>query len=83
MRVRDIDDFVGKYVSAEYVRRNILRFSDDDIKEQDAQIQAEWDNPQFNLQLKDIQFQQEYGVVDNAQDQGNPGGNNGQGNSGT
>jgi hypothetical protein len=82
LRVRDIDDFVGKYVSAEYVRRNILRFSDDDIKEQDAQIQAEWDNPQFNLQLKDLQFQQEYGVVDDAQNQGNPGSSNGQGNTG-
>ena len=39
--LREIDEFVGKYYSVEWVRKNVLMQSDDDIKESDKQIQAE------------------------------------------
>ena len=36
-----IDEYVGKYVSDEWVRKNILRQTDEEIKEIDAQIKKE------------------------------------------
>ena len=39
--IREIDEYVGKYFSQEWVRKNILRQSEDDIKDIDAQIEAE------------------------------------------
>jgi hypothetical protein len=46
--LRDIDDFTGKYYSHEWVRRNVLYQTEEDIKEIDAQIVEEMDNPQYN-----------------------------------
>jgi len=44
--VRDIDEFVGKYYSAEWVRKNILYQTEEEIEEIDAQIDQEIeDNP--------------------------------------
>jgi hypothetical protein len=37
----DIDNYVGKYFSIEYVRKNILQQSEDDIKEIDEQMEEE------------------------------------------
>ena len=37
----DIDNYVGKYFSVEYVRKNILQQSEDDIKEIDEQMAEE------------------------------------------
>ena len=39
--LREIDDYVGKYFSKEWIRRNVLRQSDEDIDEINAQIDAE------------------------------------------
>ena len=39
--IREIDEYVGKYFSQEWVRKNILRQTEDDIKDIDAQIEAE------------------------------------------
>ena len=36
-----VDEYVGKYVSDEWVRKNILRQTDEEIKEIDAQIKKE------------------------------------------
>lgn len=46
--LRDIDDYTGKYYSHEWVRRNVLYQTEEDIKEIDAQIVEEQDNPQYN-----------------------------------
>lgn len=46
--LRDIDDFAGKYYSHEWIRRKVLRQSDEEIEEIDEQIQDEMDNPQYN-----------------------------------
>lgn len=51
IRLRDIDEFVGKYYSAQWVRKNILKQSDDDIEELDKEITDEAGNPQFNQEL--------------------------------
>jgi hypothetical protein len=37
--VRDMDEYVGKYFSAEYVRKNVLMQTDDEIEEIDRQNQ--------------------------------------------
>ena len=39
--VREMDEFVGRYYSIEYVRKNILKQSDEDIKLIDGQIKKE------------------------------------------
>jgi hypothetical protein len=36
-----VDPYVGRYFSQEWVKKNILQLSDDDIKEMDKQIQKE------------------------------------------
>ena len=49
--LRDIDDYLGKFYSHEWVRKNILYQTDDDIQQIDAQIIEEMKNPQFNPDL--------------------------------
>lgn len=46
--VREVNDFVGKYYSNEWVRRNILKQSDDEMEEIDKQILDELKNPVYN-----------------------------------
>jgi hypothetical protein len=62
---RNFQDMVGKYYSHEWVRKNILQQSDDDIEEMDAQIAKEnqtqdprWINPAIEQNLQMIQQQQ-------------------------
>lgn len=45
--LRDIDDYAGKYYSHEWIRRNVLRQTDEEMEEMDEQIQDEQDDPQF------------------------------------
>lgn len=45
--LRDIDDFAGKYYSHEWIRRNVLRQTDEDIEEIDEQIAFEMNIPQY------------------------------------
>ena len=46
--LRDIDDYAGKYYSHEWIRRKVLRQSDEEIEEIDEQIADEADNPQYS-----------------------------------
>jgi len=39
--LQQIDPYVGKYVSQEWVKKNVLQFSDEDIKNMNAQIKKE------------------------------------------
>ena len=48
--LRDVDDYVGKYYSHEWVRRKVLHQSDEEIEEIDGQIMDEMDNPQYQPQ---------------------------------
>ena len=59
LRVADsMRDYVGKYFSVEYVRKNVLRQTDRDIEQIDKQIKKEIDDgiiacqTQANLQEK-------------------------------
>lgn len=45
--LRDVDDYIGKFFSNEWVRRHILHQSDEEIEEIDEQIADEADNPQY------------------------------------
>ena len=60
---RNMQDMVGKYYSQEWLRKNILQQSDDDIEEMDTQIDAEtnsgdprWINTQ--IQQNEMEAQQ-------------------------
>jgi len=46
--LRDVDDYTGKYFSHEWIRRNVLYQTEEDMKEIDEQIAQEVDNPQYN-----------------------------------
>lgn len=46
-RLRDVVDYAGRYYSHEWIRKNILRQTDDDIDEIDKQIKDEQSNPQY------------------------------------
>ncbi len=47
--VRDIDEYVGKYYSQDWVRKNLLQQSEDDIKEIDDQIAQESESEQDEM----------------------------------
>ena len=49
--LRDIDDYAGIYYSHEWIRKNVLRQTDEDIEEIDEQIDMERNNPQYNPPL--------------------------------
>jgi hypothetical protein len=46
--LRDLDDYVGKYYSHEYVRKYILQQTDEEMKELDDQIKKEATDPKYN-----------------------------------
>ena len=46
--MRDLNDYVGRYYSNEWVRRNVLKQSDEEMKEIDQQILQELKNPIYN-----------------------------------
>lgn len=67
--LRDIDDYAGKYYSHEWIRRKVLRQSDEEIKEIDKEISTEMDNPQYNPPMED---QGEEMPGDGSDNQGQP-----------
>ena len=42
--LRDMDDYVGKYYSIDWIRKNVLQQTESDIEEMDAQIKKEKEN---------------------------------------
>lgn len=47
LRARDAVDFVGTYISAEWVRRHIFRMTDEQIEEEDKRMRSEQSDPRF------------------------------------
>jgi hypothetical protein len=45
--LRDVDDYAGKYYSHEWIRRNVLYQTEEDMEQIDKQIADEIDNPQY------------------------------------
>jgi hypothetical protein len=90
-QARDMQDMAGKYVSHEWIRRNVLQQSDDDIGMQDQIIMKEeqsgdprWVNPMVaqneQMQQQQQQQQQEQEQAQQPQDQGDSGEADGDGN---
>lgn len=50
-RMRDIDPYRGVYYSATWIRKNILKQTDEDIMQIDQEIAAEMQIPQYNMAL--------------------------------
>jgi len=46
-----LDEYVGKYFSHEWARKNILRQTDEDIKDEDKLIAAEKEDPRYKDEL--------------------------------
>lgn len=44
---KDMQDFVGKYFSHDFVRRHVFRQDDDEIEKMDDQIEEEKDDPRY------------------------------------
>jgi len=49
--IASVDEYVGKYISNEWVRKNVLRQTDDDILELDKQMEDEDDGEDEDLDL--------------------------------
>lgn len=45
--LRDIDDYAGKYISHEWIRKNVLYQTDEDIEQIDNEIAEEENDPQY------------------------------------
>jgi hypothetical protein len=63
-----VDPYVGRYFSAEWVKKNILRFTDEEIEALDKQIESEperVDPNQPQEQVDPEQYQPEDNTVDN------------------
>ena len=53
--VREVEPYIGKYFSNEYVRTNLLRQTELDIEKQDKQIEVEKpEEPEQNQGEEDI-----------------------------
>ncbi len=50
-RLQAIDPYVGRYYSAEWTRKNVLRQTDDDIAEMDQQMETEKDDPRYGMEM--------------------------------
>jgi hypothetical protein len=46
--LRDLSDYAGKYYSHDYIRKHILRQTDDQIREIDNAISSELEDPRYN-----------------------------------
>ena len=57
--MRDMDEYIGKYYSHEYVRRYILQQSEEDMKDIDEQIKQEKKDPRYPSEDE----QQEFGLA--------------------
>ena len=51
--LRDLTEYTGKYYSHEYIRKQVLRQSEDQIREIDDQIAKEQDDVRYQVQQQD------------------------------
>jgi len=65
-----IDPFVGKYYSEEWVKKNILQLTDEDVKQMDVEMQLD---AQKNFELQKQQMEQQAELQPPGMDQGQPG----------
>ena len=70
--LQQIEPFRGTYYSAEWIRRNILRQTDEEMEEIDEQIADEQSDPQYNQALRQQMEMQSMGMDQQGQPQGGP-----------
>ena len=58
--LRDLDDYIGKYYSIEYIRKRVLQQTDEDIKEIDSQIKSETDQGLIDTGEEDVEGEEDY-----------------------
>ena len=51
--LQTMDEYIGKYYSIDYIRRNILKQNDEDIKSIDVQIKQEKESGQIGDENED------------------------------
>ncbi len=51
-----MDEYIGKYYSVEYIRKNVLRQTDEEIKNIDSQIKQEKSSGIIASEDEDDQF---------------------------
>jgi hypothetical protein len=49
--LQSMDEYIGKYVSHQWVRKNILRQSDEEIEEMQKQIEEEKDGDENEAEI--------------------------------
>lgn len=58
--VMQADQFVGKYISREKIMRDILKYSDEEMKEEEKRMKGEQGDPRAqNMQLQQMDMQQD------------------------
>jgi len=58
--LRDLDEYIGRYYSIEYIRKNILGQTEQEIKEIDAQIKSETDSGEIDTESEEGAEEDEY-----------------------
>lgn len=53
--LRDMDDFAGRYVSHNWVRKNVLRQTDEEIEQMDDEMRQELDDPRYAAPVTDVE----------------------------
>lgn len=56
--LRDIDDYAGRYVSHTWIRKNVLRQSEEEIEQNDEEMEEELDDPRFAAPVTSQEVQQ-------------------------
>lgn len=69
----EMDPFVGKYVSLEYMRKKVFRMTDEEIKEMDKQMKKEREDPENPMNIVPPQDPNAPAAGGNPYDQGGPG----------
>jgi len=52
--LRDIDDYADKYYSHQWIRKNILKQSDEEMETMDEEIEEERNDPQYNPPMEEM-----------------------------
>jgi hypothetical protein len=59
VRLQEIDQYAGKYYSHMWVRKNVLKQTDEEIEENDEQIAQEIESVQYNPEILQQELMQQ------------------------
>jgi hypothetical protein len=58
--LRDLDEYIGKYYSIEWIRKQVLGQTEQEIQEIDAQIKSETDSGEIDSESEEEGGEDEY-----------------------